>query len=66
MKWISVKDEMPKPHSGLCLMFCKIDSGAERVSIGYYQDTYSQWVNNAPIIGNINKVTHWMPLPNEP
>lgn len=53
--WISVEDELPD-YERFVLVFSK----NKRISISFYSEHFKIWRNNLDII------THWMPLPEEP
>ena len=76
--WISVKDQLPAietvktrydqtiKKSIRVLCACKQKSGKVLVKEGYYE--WFNWSEEPSwrIPGNINSVTHWMPLPEAP
>lgn len=67
MKWINVKDKLPRPskkknQAVKCLCWSK--SG---VFISYYSTTTERFLNyQYPYFLEIKGVTHWMPLPKPP
>lgn len=75
MKWISVKESLPKHHS-MVLVFIPDDIliGINHV-VQFYSDDYGdshkwQTINGSHIdytlYANVVGVTHWMPLPTPP
>jgi len=62
MKWINVKDELPKDGEYLCVFIGWDDMRFQRV-LEYYNDseTWDDWEGN-----EYKKVTHWMLLPKPP
>lgn len=57
-EWISVKDRMPEPHTNV-LFF-----GRYGFFIGWYSHLMKKWRSDE--YGEVQEVTHWMPLPNPP
>lgn len=55
MKWISVKDRLPKDN-GHYLVWCGYSC-----EIAFYMDWCNEWN-----VKNRNPITHWMPLPEPP
>lgn len=56
MKWIPVKDELPK-NSEMMLVTCKTQKGIYSVNRAYYSDGF--WHGS----GSMSCVIAWMPLP---
>jgi len=59
MKWISVKDQMPKPN-GEYLICCKDLNGFWILDLGFYNN------NSWYFKDNCFDVIAWMPLPSPP
>lgn len=56
--WISVKDRLPEPHTDV-LFF-----GRDGFFIGWYGYLMKKWRSDE--FGEVQEVTHWMPLPTPP
>lgn len=61
-EWISVKDRLPYDIFDWVLVFA---DGAMS-TLGYTKDNGFYEVHPIKTQVNINKITHWMPLPNPP
>ena len=64
MKWISVKDEMPK-YDDIVLFACT-GATSQYIKMGKHISTDSSGENFRCINNSIIKVTHWMLLPKLP
>lgn len=70
MKWISVKDKLPEgkwgtnyPHLSEEILIANSCS----INIGYYNRNKGGWYVSCPADEEwIDKITHWMPLPENP
>ena len=59
-EWISVEERLPESSDIECLLF--LDN--EQIVIGWYHVSAGVFVEGG--IAMLNKVTHWMPLPEAP
>jgi hypothetical protein len=66
MKWISVKDELPKKDGD----YLVCDTHSDAMMVTCYEVNTMRWNDNGtkPLIDfwEHDEVTHWMPLPNPP
>ena len=65
MKWISVKEELP-PIPLCSAMFEGHIVWMGFVIIGYWYPVTTSWRDHNTDKDITDKVTHWMPLPNDP
>ena len=65
MKWISVKDELPKEYCQ-CLIYCprSFPKNSRVLAANYYDDNEKFYCDAFEEVHE--DVTHWMPLPNPP
>lgn len=61
MKWISVKDELPE--IGIDVLMCQVWH-FKKLNVGWC--TGKRWRTSTGFITKPERITHWMPLPNEP
>jgi hypothetical protein len=68
MKWISIKDRLPKESDGLIL----VENGKGLIEIVYFSDSEEEIMKpwrfdkyDNPIL-HISQVKYWMPLPEPP
>jgi hypothetical protein len=57
MEWISVKDRLPEKNT--TVIVCSISDG--HIQIKDFKGDEKNWITNY-----LEKVTHWMPLPEPP
>lgn len=58
-EWISVEDRLPEDYNKYLLL---LDNG--RITIGWYHECAMQFIEDGIVV--VNRVTHWMPLPEAP
>ena len=70
MKWISVKDKLPEGYYGgthLLISEEVLVANSCAIDIAYYDRNEECWYIGAPAEKEwIDKITHWMPLPENP
>jgi len=70
MKWISVKDRLPTGkwmHMHKHLSEEVLVANSRSISIGFYNRETGIWCVDEPVKEEgIDKITHWMPLPQNP
>ena len=70
MKWISVKDRLPKGNWGFNNYSLSEDvlvANSCAIEIACYDRDRQTWLVGEPANGKwIDKITHWMPLPKNP
>jgi len=70
MKWISVKNQKPTGIYSMTSPYLSEEvliANSCSISIGYYNRDNGIWYVDEPKNKNwIDKITHWMPLPDNP
>ena len=70
MKWISVKDRLPKGEWAITCSHLSEDvliANSCSINIGFYDRERGIWYIGEPAEEEwIDKITHWMPLPKNP
>ena len=70
MGWISVKDKLPQGQWAVTLPQCSEEvliANSCAVDIGFYNRDNGRWYAGCPAEDDgIDKITHWMPLPQNP
>ncbi|ELR5271149.1 MULTISPECIES: DUF551 domain-containing protein [Providencia] len=62
MRWISVKDELPKPNTQQTMFIVCTEHG---VGVARYEYDFGEVLFDGNTQFHGDKVTHWMPMPSK-
>ncbi len=65
--WVNINDSMPSEGTEILLYGTESDFSEMTIYLGDYMDGFFAYMTPCNRFeGRLNKVTHWMPLPNPP